>query len=271
MHLQSAVPLIPLFVSLAVSQSSSTPRALYNQVCPEYDGKETEVSHNVFVTFHCNQRPATTDRTVISASSIDECAVICSKSPSCVSSLWAGKDTTAGREANTAKSCVLYHSLGVSLIPESNVVYMTHRTKNDDLFPDDGHVCKDDKAQVEHLQVQVDDLKRQLKACDGKCEKGCFECPEYDQDHIYDRGNDYKVYCGMLDDYGWTSDDLATFSDKTPKECVQACTDTPKCKRAIWLTSQPSNQKGYCWLRDYTVRAGPVPKTKTIYSSAHLQ
>ncbi|GAB1197825.1 hypothetical protein APSETT444_007128 [Aspergillus pseudonomiae] len=169
MHLQALVPLIPLFASLAVGQTSSTARALYNKVCPENDGQEKAINSNVLVT----------------------------KSPSCEASLWAGKETTAGRQANTAKSCVLYHSLGGSLIPESNVVYMTHRTKEDPLFPDEDDECKDDKARIGHLQVQVDDLKRQLEICNGKCEKGCFECPEYDQDHIYDRGNDYKVYCGL--------------------------------------------------------------------------
>ncbi|KNG88210.1 hypothetical protein ANOM_004596 [Aspergillus nomiae NRRL 13137] len=271
MHLQALVPLIPLFASLTVGQSSSTARALYYKVCPEHDGQEKAINSNVLVTYHCDQRPTSRDRTVISAGSPDECATICSKSASCEASLWAGKETTAGRQANTAKSCVLYHSLGGSLIPESHVVYMTYRAKEDPLFPDEDDECKDDKARIGHLQVQVDDLKRQLETCNGKCEKGCFECPEYDQDHIYDRGNDYKVYCGLLDDAGWTSDDLATFGDKTPKECVQACTDTPKCKRAIWVTAQPSNKKGSCWLRDYTVRAGPVPTKKTGYSSAHLQ
>ncbi|KAB8204081.1 hypothetical protein BDV34DRAFT_226822 [Aspergillus parasiticus] len=271
MHLQALVPFIPLFASLTVGESSSTARAHYNIVCPEHDGQEKAINSYVFVTYHCDQRPISRDRTVISAASPDECAIICSNSPNCEANLWAGKETTAGRNANTAKSCVLYHSLGDPLIPESNVVFMTHRTKEDPLFPEEDNECKHEQAQIGHLQVQLHDLKHQLETCHGKSEKEDFKCPEYDQDHIYDRGTDYKVYCGLLDDEGWTSDDVARFGDKTPKECVQACTDTQRCKRAIWITTQPADKKGPCWLRDYTVRAGPVPTKKTGYSSAHLQ
>ncbi|KAE8139374.1 hypothetical protein BDV38DRAFT_281142 [Aspergillus pseudotamarii] len=271
MHFQALVPPILLLASLAVGQSSTTARAFYNKVCPEDDGQEKAINSNVFVTYHCDQRPVSRDRTVISAGSPDECAIICSNSSSCEASLWAGKDTTAGRKANTAKSCVLYHSLGDPLIPESNVVYMTHRTKEDPLFPEEDHRCNDEKVQIGHLQVQLHDLKGQLETCQGKYEKEDFKCPEYDQDHIDDRGYNYKVYCGLLDDAGWTSDDLARFGDKTPKECVQACTDTQGCKRAIWISAQPADKKGPCWLRDYTVRAGPVPTKKAGYSSAHLQ
>ncbi|KAB8274032.1 hypothetical protein BDV30DRAFT_238001 [Aspergillus minisclerotigenes] len=249
MHSQALVPLIPLFASLTVGESSSTARAHYNNVCPEHDGQEKAINSHVFVTYHCDQRPSSRDRTVISTGSPDE----------------------SGRNANTAKSCVLYHSLGDPLIPESNVVFMTHRTKEDPLFPEEDNECKHEQAQIGHLQVQLHDLKHQLETCHGKNEKEDFKCPEYEQDHFYDRGTDYKVYYGLLDDEGWTSDDVARFGDKTPKECVQACTDTQRCKRAIWITTQPADKKGLCWLRDYTVRAGPIPTKKTGYSRAHLQ
>ena len=77
----------------------------------------------------------------------------------------------------------------------------------------------------------------------------------------------------LVDDAGWTSDDLAKFGDKTPKERVQACTDIHRRKRAIWKTGQPADKKGSCWLRDYTVRASRIAilTKKTGYSSAHLQ
>ncbi|KAE8396361.1 hypothetical protein BDV23DRAFT_177896 [Aspergillus alliaceus] len=271
MQLQALVPFLPLLASLAAGQSSSTPRAFYNQVCPEKDGQEKKVYSNIYVTYHCNQRPDTSELAVISAASPDDCATICSKRSDCKSVLWAGKETTEGRNSNTPKSCVLYHSLDAPLISESEVVYMTYKVKKGGLFPDDHDKCSDEKAHIDRLQDKVNGLERQLKDCEKGCTKGCFQCPDWDQEHVNDRGHDYKVYCGMLDDEGWDADNVGFKPDRTPKECIQACTDTPKCERAIWPTALASNAKGGCWLRPYTIRAGRVPSKKSGYSSAHLQ
>ncbi|KAJ5436312.1 hypothetical protein N7445_007197 [Penicillium cf. griseofulvum] len=75
-----------------------------------------------------------------------------------------------------------------------------------------------------------------------------------------------------IDDWGADYDNIKYFVDKTPKECIQTCTNTAECERAIWLTSAASNTKGQCWLRPYTLRSRKVPvKHVPNYSSAHRQ
>ncbi|KAF7585399.1 hypothetical protein BBP40_011025 [Aspergillus hancockii] len=245
MQLQALIPFLPLLTSLAAGQTTTEAYNLYRQVCPQKNGVEEQIQHGEYVTYHCDQRPDSTMRTVVSVTTPRDCSITCTERSDCKSS----SDTSAVQH-------------------ESNVVHMTYRKdkRGDDLFPDE---CTKENAQIRELTSQVADLHHQLDLSKKDCQGGCFQCPDQNSRLFNDRGHEYKIYCNKLDDWGAANLD---YKVKTPKECIEACTELKDCTRAIWPSALASNAKGECWLRKYTAQAGCIPKTdSTVYSSAHLQ
>ncbi|CAI7649504.1 unnamed protein product [Penicillium viridicatum] len=105
--------------------------------------------------------------------------------------------------------------------------------------------------------------------------KALLKCPYSERDIFNDRGAYYRVYYNLADDACDERADLhpGGLPHYTPKECIQACTDNAKCKRAIWPDNEGSGAKGGCWLRPYTEIAGPLPFGTGCkgYHSAHRQ
>ncbi|OQD76746.1 hypothetical protein PENANT_c121G11056 [Penicillium antarcticum] len=106
-------------------------------------------------------------------------------------------------------------------------------------------------------------------------EKALLKCPYRDRDIFNDRGAYYRIYYHLADDACDERADLNPGGQPlyTPRGCIQACTDNPKCKRAIWPDGLASDAKGGCCLRPYTEIAGPVPLGTGCkgYNSAHRQ
>ncbi|KAJ5474503.1 hypothetical protein N7475_004069 [Penicillium sp. IBT 31633x] len=122
--------------------------------------------------------------------------------------------------------------------------------------------CRDERAQ---LQAEYDECKKKAVPDEGSGEK----CPFVDLSTVNVSSKRFKIYCKRLDDNGGAN--LRVLTPANAHACIQACTTTDGCTRAVWQTEATMSEATGCWLRDYS-RVDKVPTMAGgPYSSAHLQ
>ncbi|KAI9369704.1 hypothetical protein BJX61DRAFT_133968 [Aspergillus egyptiacus] len=267
MHLTTTIlPLLPLLPGLASAVNTHYAKRYYDDLCPSKDGQQVKLTVDLYATYQCGYEPTGQRIAEKNAQNPRDCAIFCSNTPECEGSMWVGQKTANGRfcyhYASTEGGSSSRRTVFITTQTEAEKSAKDHGTEG--IFPDDD---EDGDASCQEYKDRIEELEAELEERTENCK--VEQCPFDDHSLVRAGWDKFKVYCKKLDDYGGAN--VGVLPNKTPQECIEACSETSGCTRAIWPTTLHSKKKGTCWLRDYT-RVGPVPTLDSgSFNSAHLQ
>ncbi|KAJ6029239.1 hypothetical protein N7499_000385 [Penicillium canescens] len=220
---------------------------------PIYNSRTTRanVDGNYRVTYHCESEGPLPDTFHLAGAGVttaEGCARLCrDDSSGCRGAVWGYRQAECWT-SNTDE--------GGKIIPAAGMLYIDPNDHAAGL-----EQCKSENAQ---LQAQLDECKKRGGG-DGSGEK----CPYNDLSSVTENNKTFKVYCKRLDD--WGAANIRILNAANAQACIQACSNTEGCTRAIWETKATLKEPITCWLRSWLTVDKVPTNFSAAFSSAHLQ